>query len=158
MKNQLIYFCLGILGLIILWNVYLQISLQKIKKFQRILFTGKKAQSLEKIITENQQLVLRHSNELENLRKTTASIQSLAFRSIHRVGLIRFNPFRDIGGDQSFSLALLDGKKTGLVISSLYSREGVRVYAKSVKEGISTKHPLTEEEKHVIEKASIEKN
>ena len=72
--------------------------------------------------------------------------------SIKRVGVVRFNPFKEIGGNQSFSIALLDTNNDGLVITSFYGREGNRVYAKPVKKGKS-KYLLSKEEKKAIEKA-----
>jgi len=53
---------------------------------------------------------------------------------------------------------LLDGKNNGAVLSSLYSRDGVRIYAKSIQKGESSKYPLTEEEKQAIKMASIDKD
>ncbi|UZE93327.1 MAG: DUF4446 family protein [Candidatus Nealsonbacteria bacterium] len=72
--------------------------------------------------------------------------------SIQGIGVVRFNPFKESGGDQSFSIALLDGNKDGVVISSLYGREGNRVFAKPIKNGRS-EYLLTEEEKRAIEQA-----
>jgi len=70
---------------------------------------------------------------------------------------VRFNPFSQTGGNQSFSLALLDGNNNGLVISSLHSREGTRIYAKMVKEGEGKgkgkKSSFSNEEKEAILKA-----
>jgi hypothetical protein len=68
--------------------------------------------------------------------------------------VVRFNPFKDIGGDQSFALALLDGKNSGLVVSSLHTREGTRIYSKPVIKGESEKYPLTDEEKSAIKAAT----
>ena len=63
--------------------------------------------------------------------------------------------FGDIGGDQSFALALLDGKNSGIVISSLHTREGTRIYSKPIIKGESEKYTLTEEEKQAIKTATI---
>jgi hypothetical protein len=76
-------------------------------------------------------------------------LEKMSLQSIQKVGVIRFNPFKDTGGDQSFSIAFLDAKDTGFVLSSLFTREGNRVYTKPITEGDS-KYPLTEEEKEVI--------
>lgn len=73
---------------------------------------------------------------------------------IQRVGLLRFNPFKDTGGDQSFILALLDGNNTGVVLSGLYSRAGTRWYAKKIVEGKPIEHELSDEEKQAIKQAS----
>lgn len=72
---------------------------------------------------------------------------------IQKIGLLRFNPFKDTGGDQSFILALLDGKDTGVVLSGLYSRSGTRWYAKKVKNGKGVEHELSDEEKQAIKEA-----
>lgn len=85
------------------------------------------------------------SQELENLKKESKL-------SIHKVGIVRFNPFKEVGGDQSFSVAFLDGSDSGTVITSLYSRDGNRVYGKAIKNGKSG-HLLSAEEKKAIEKA-----
>jgi len=74
-------------------------------------------------------------------------------QTIRRTGLVRFNPFSDAGGDQSFSLALLDDRKNGVVISSLYGREINRVYAKPIENGSST-YQLSDEEKEAIARAT----
>ena len=85
------------------------------------------------------------SQELKNLKKDSNF-------SFQKIGMVRFNPFKEIGGDQSFSIALLDGNNNGIVITSLYTREGNRVYGKSIKGGLS-EYSLSNEEKEAIKKA-----
>jgi hypothetical protein len=58
-------------------------------------------------------------------------------RAIQRIGLVRFNPFEDTGGNQSFALALTDAAGNGFVVSSLHTRTGTRVYAKAIADGRS---------------------
>jgi len=83
--------------------------------------------------------------ELESLKKENRF-------SIQKVGIVRFNPFKEVGSNQSFSVALLDGNDSGVVITSLYNREGNRFYGKAVKNGQS-QYLLSEEEKQAIEKS-----
>ncbi|MBZ9572058.1 DUF4446 family protein [Patescibacteria group bacterium] len=85
------------------------------------------------------------SEELEKLKKESEF-------SLQKVGIVRFNPFSGVGGDQSFSVALLDKSNTGVVVTSIYGREGNRVYAKSIEKG-NSQHPLSDEEKEAIERA-----
>ena len=85
------------------------------------------------------------SRDLENLKKESKF-------SLQKVGIVRFNPFSEVGGDQSFSIALLNSNDDGLVITSLYSREENRVYGKPIKGGESVYH-LSKEEKEAIKKA-----
>lgn len=77
------------------------------------------------------------SHELDDLATRTGVIESAGRRAIQRVGLVRFNPFEDTGGNQSFALALADAAGNGFIVSSLHSRTGTRVYAKAVVSGRS---------------------
>lgn len=69
---------------------------------------------------------------------------------LQRIGFKRFNPFTDTGGNQSFILSLLDENGTGIVISSLHSRENTRVYAKNIEGGKCSDQVLSKEEQQVI--------
>lgn len=70
-----------------------------------------------------------------------------------RLGFVRYNPFTDTGGDQSFSLCLLDEKGDGIVISSLHSRENTRLYSKQISSGQVENQVLSKEEQQVIKQA-----
>jgi hypothetical protein len=67
--------------------------------------------------------------------------------------LVRFNPFGDTGGDQSFVLALLNKESDGIVLSVLNGRTGARIYSKPVKKGAGAEYELSNEEKEAIKKA-----
>lgn len=105
---------------------------------------------------KNLEEVLVQFKELkENFEKISKELEGLKKENkfnVQRVGLVRFNPFKEIGGNQSFSLALLDGNENGVVITSLYTREGNRVYGKPIENGKSL-HLLSEEENQAIERA-----
>jgi hypothetical protein len=73
---------------------------------------------------------------------------------VQKVGILRFNPFSDTGGDQSFVLAILDGKDSGIVLTSLHNRGMTRWYAKNVHEGKGVDHELSQEEQRAIHTAS----
>lgn len=72
--------------------------------------------------------------------------------TIRNIGVVRFNPFTDAGGDQSFAIALLDSEGTGIVLSSLHARTDTRVFAKPVQAGRS-RYPLSDEEQDAIRRA-----
>ncbi len=102
------------------------------------------------------EILLRQAEEIRVLGQRVASLegevagmQSASRRHIQRCVLERYRAFKDVGGDQSFSLALLDADNNGLVVTSIYGREESRVYAKRVVEGKAT-HPLSEEERKVL--------
>lgn len=147
---------LGLLGLIL--AIIAIIRVRKINHKLGVLFSGKNAADLETVLLNHSKELGVLDKEIQELFQISNQINSLALRSIHKVGIIRFNPFKDIGGDQSFALALLDGKDCGIVISSLHTREGTRIYSKPVSKGISEKYTLTEEEKMAINEATTIKN
>jgi len=105
---------------------------------------------------ENIGEVLKYLDNLEKkteeLEKEIKDLKEKGRFHFQKMGIVRFNPFSSTGGDQSFSVALLDENNNGVVITSIYSREGNRVYAKSIKEGTS-EYALSEEEKEAIKKA-----
>jgi len=82
-------------------------------------------------------------------KRVTELEKGLSF-SLQKVGLVRFNPFSGVGGDQSFSLALLDEKDNGVVVTSLHHRESTRLYVKELRAGKSLKQELAEEEIRAI--------
>jgi Protein of unknown function (DUF4446) len=73
--------------------------------------------------------------------------------AVQKVGVVRFNPFAGSGGNFSFSIALLDGRNTGVVITSMHGREQNRIYTKKIQEG-GSETVLTEEEQQAINRAA----
>ena len=139
--------------LLLIWNIVLQVGVSRLKKKNNEIFAGKNAHNLEEVILEQAKSLKTLDKDIQELFNISNHINNLAFRGIHKVGIIRFNPFKDVGGNQSFAIALLNGKDCGIVISSLYTREGTRIYSKDVKNGISDKYPLTDEEEQAIKMA-----
>ena len=98
--------------------------------------------------------------ELQNSREQEAALEQgltelktkVTF-AVQKVGLVRFNPFNDGGGNFSFSLALLDERNTGIIFTSMYGREQNRIYTKKIDQG-KCEIKLTEEEEQAVEKAN----
>ncbi len=95
----------------------------------------------------------KHEKEIRVLVKKAEGLNKDNLYNIQKVGLVRYNPFAETGGDQSFCLSLLDGNNNGLVISSLHSRDATRIYAKPVKKGKAAGYDLSAEEKQAIKRA-----
>ena len=93
--------------------------------------------------------------DISYLKSYCDKIQKEGLLHIQKIGLVRFNPFKDTGGDQSFILSLTDGNDTGVIISGLYSRSGTRWYAKKIVKGKSVEHELSDEEKKALSQAKI---
>ncbi len=92
-------------------------------------------------------------SETRDLYKAFDEVKKDGRLHIQRVGLVRFNPFSDTGGSQSFTLALLDGHDNGLVMTSLYARTGNRWYIKKVEGGKGKELALSKEEQAAVQKA-----
>ncbi len=120
------------------------------KRTVRALCAGAHGAALENIIMHTNEKVAAFDNDIQELFTISNTINKHAHKSIHRVGLVRFNPFRDYSGNQSFALALLNSGGNGVVISSIHTREGTRVYTKEIKKHAPVNNELTEEEKQAI--------
>lgn len=132
--------------------VFLLLQTIKNNKRLKIFFSGRRARDLEEVIAQQIKRQIKSETEIKELFQSSRDLWKIANKSVQKVGIVRFNPFKDTGGDQSFAIALLDLKDSGVVISSLYSREGARIYSKPIDKGKS-KYQLSEEEKMAIEKA-----
>lgn len=134
-------------GSVLLWR-----RTQRLERQYRALTAGTDGGNLEDVLHSHVAEV-RHA--VACVQETDALARSLerANRShIQQVGFLRFNPFRDAGGDQSFALALADQDGNGVVLSSLHSRDVTRVYGKSLVAWESI-YQLTSEEQQAIDKA-----
>lgn len=107
-------------------------------------------ESLLKEKKENAKVMLRVGQTLDLLTKDGRL-------HLQRVGIVRFNPFSDTGGAQSFTIALLDGQGNGVVMTSLYARAGNRWYVKEISGGRGKEVELSKEEESAIRKAFLVK-
>ncbi len=132
-----------IIGAYCLWQT---LSLNRLRKS---FFAGNNALDLESVIravqtatqsNQEHQLILEEA--LQNLRN------DFSF-SIQKLGVVRFNPFDDGGGNFSFTIALLDGHNTGVVLTSMHGRQQNRIYTKKIINGKSESQ-LTEEETQAV--------
>jgi hypothetical protein len=90
--------------------------------------------------------------DVNRLDERTATVERELQTALGRVGLVRYNPFEDTGGAQSFALAILDRTGTGFVLSSLHARTGTRIYAKAIEAGRS-EAALSNEETQAVQRA-----
>jgi hypothetical protein len=121
-------------------------------RFFRRLTRGVSGVDLQKVITKILASCEVNSQEIVKLKRQIGKIEEDDLVHIQKVGLIKFNPFSEIGGEYSFSLAMLDGKNTGIVITGIHTRQATRIYSKYIKNG-KPDIDLSEEEKKAIAKA-----
>ena len=116
------------------------------------LFFQKGDKNIEKLLVGQIKESEKQRKEIARTIEETTILKNIAQKSLQKIGLIRFNPLKNVGGDQSFSIALLDLDNNGFIVTSIYSREGNRIYAKPINNGKS-EYSLSGEEEKAIEKA-----
>jgi len=101
---------------------------------------------LEKILFKEE----KNSEEIKGLIKRADYLEEDGKLHVQKVGLVRFNPFKELGGDHSFSLAILNNEDTGIIITSLHTRDRTRVYMKDIKKGKSNFELSADEKKALL--------
>lgn len=152
-SSQIVLALLIIVVFVFFWILILTVFVIKTHRLQKRLFGDTNQDELREILHEHINRVGVVQVKLNDLDKVVAKLQGESLSHIQKTGLVRFNPFEDTGGDQSFTLVILDANDNGLVVSSLHGRHRTRMYAKPVVKGGEGKYPFSGEEKEAIEKA-----
>lgn len=141
--------------LFLIWNALLTAFLIWVILFFRKLSKKVGKGNLIKVLDKVLGLQEKAGKDIKGLEKEIEKIWKESEDCVQKKALVRFNPFNEVGGDQSFSLVMLDKKDDGFVLTGLHSRERTRIYVKNIKEGKS-KIDLSKEEKKAL-KLAIEK-
>lgn len=121
----------------------------KLSQRLRALTSGAQGISLEAAITDNHRTLSELQEELHVHRTKIGEIDERVQKSIQHVGVVRFNPYKETGGNQSFAVALTNEHNNGVILSSLYTRDHVHIFAKSIEDGESVT-PLSKEERQAL--------
>jgi uncharacterized protein DUF4446 len=152
---------LGLSVLLALILVWLWLRLRAVERRYTALMAGAEAAtgsggtpapSLGELISGQGRQLNKAIGDVSVHEKALQSMGITLKGSIQHIGLVRFNPFQETGGDQSFAVALLDGRGDGVVLSSLHSRAMTRFYAKPIKSGASS-GTLSDEESQAVQQA-----
>ena len=127
---------------------------KRYKQFMKKLGNGKNIEEDLENYMYRVEKVERQNSELHLICKEMGNQLS---GCVQKIGIVRYNAFKDTGSDLSFALALLDEDNTGVVMNGIYSREMSNIYAKPVEKGKSP-NTISEEEKLAIDKAINSKN
>lgn len=147
----IIIFILNIFLLI--WAIISNIRIKNIHKKDKIFM--EKLGDGKNIKEDLDRYMHRVSNTEDEIRKLSLYYKELDNKTqkcIQKVGIVRYNAYRDTGSDLSFAVCLLDEKNNGIVFNGIYSRDMSNIYAKPIENGIS-KYKLTPEEQEAINKA-----
>lgn len=146
---------LGLVIVLVLWAGVLTAILFRTKAHYNALTKGITKHSLAAVLER----ILLKQREFDavsgKLEKAIALLNRDGAFHMSRIGLVRFNPFSDTGGSQSFTLAILDSKDNGLVMTSLYARTGNRWYVKEIQQGHGKGIELSKEEMAAIKRAQL---
>ena len=132
-------------------------KIQGLNRLKKTFFVGNNGQDLESVLMSLVEKLHLLEDEKAALEQQLSSLQASTKLAVQRIGTHRFNPFAGGGGNFSFTLALLDGHNTGVVITSMHGREQNRIYAKQVVKG-KAETQLTEEEELAIASATSQIN
>lgn len=136
------------------WLITLTLFFLKFYNFiQKATKQGRDASFLE-LLAKTFENEKENAESLHSLSKKVKDLEEDGALHIQKMGLLRFNPFKDTGGDQSFILALLDKHDTGVLISSLHTRTGTRWYAKKIVHGKGIEYQLSSDEERALKVAA----
>ena len=136
--------------IVIVYLVFLTLYLVKLKNHYQRLVNVSGKDNLKEILEVILDKLEENSRETKFLEKTLAELKNQGKFHIQKIGFVRYNPFSDIGGDQSFVFAFLDGNSSGIVLRSLHNRNVTRWFAKNVKNGKGMDYELTKEENEAV--------
>ena len=142
------------IGIVVVWNIVLTFLLMNQRSTSQKILRGGKKEDVVELLAE---VLEKEKKLIRELVETNKKVEGLLFDSqfyIQKIGLVRFNPFNDTGGDQSFILALVDEQDSGVVISGLHTRNGTRWYAKKIHNGVGVEHELSNDEVKAIKSAT----
>ena len=151
----IIILLISVLSIILLILNHLKLTKLKneYSEFMKKLGNGKN-------IDENLKVYMDRVQKVEDLNKEIIQycerLDKTVDTCIQKIGIVRYNAFKDVGSNLSFTLALLDNNNNGVVLNGIYSRDNSNIYAKPIKDGKS-EYILSDEEKEAIEKAINEK-
>jgi hypothetical protein len=144
-----VFFILSVFGL---WLIVISIVLYRFVALFNKLTKGVEVTDLKKVLEKILAQGVKSEKEINDLIKRMTVQEENGKLHIQKVGLIRFNPFKELGGDHSFSLSILDSEDSGIVITSLHTRDRTRVYMKRIIKG-KGETELSDEEKKALAKA-----
>lgn len=141
----LIYILSFVVILLLIWVIVVE---RRLRRF----FLGKNAESLETLMVDISKQVENLKNTQLEINKHLETVDKRLNKSIRRIETVRFNPFLDAGSNQSFAISFLNDEGDGVIISSLYARDRMSIFAKPITSGKS-EFELSTEEKEVLRKS-----
>ena len=144
-----------VLVLLVLINIILLINFHK--KYITFMKKIGNGNNIDEMLKKYLSDVREVKKDNEEIKAYYTKLDSDIASCIQKVGMVRYNAFKDVGSDLSFAIALLDREDNGVVFNGLYGSESSNIYAKPIKNGKSS-YQLSEEEKYALDIAEQNKN
>lgn len=142
----------GIFAAIFFWLLILSWIVWRVRNHYFKLVSRTKKEKIDEILDTLLSQDTSLQADIAQIKKQLSQESERSKFYLQKIGLIRFNPFERMGGEQSFVIALLDREDNGITANFIYTRDGLRVYTKRVKAGKGEEYDLSEEEKKAIAK------
>lgn len=157
MKSSMAYLELlslffGVIALVI--SIIAVILIVQFQKSKKMFFSGKNGAGLENFIVNQNKKIKELSQRSDYIEEAVKKLEAIQKLGMQKIGIVRYNSLNEDGGHLSFSLAIMDASKSGVVITSMHGREQNRIYAKPIRAGKSD-YVLTEEEQKAINQEII---
>jgi hypothetical protein len=151
-----LYAAIAAVGLLaavsLVWLAVLSRRLGRLVRRYQAMINGTGVADLETVIGGLQKRAADAEREVERLSGEVGRLQEKTRLAAGRIGVVRYNAFKEQGSDLSFAVAIVNDERSGVVLSGIHSRDQSFIYAKPVNGGESP-YPLTPEERQAIEQA-----
>ncbi|MFH1737309.1 MAG: DUF4446 family protein [Actinomycetota bacterium] len=135
--------------LLLVWVGLISYNLGLLRRSQRILTRGMTDSNLAEILAQHFVRTDSLEDRIAQLEHNVAALHDIQLGAVQRIGLVRYDAFRDMGGELSFALALLDERGDGVVVSTITGRQDNRTYVKQVKGGQTDVSSSAEEDEAI---------
>lgn len=152
MSGIILFVIASVVVMSVAWVYLYSVTTKLARRFEAAFANLDSNQNLADTITSYFEKLGVTEKKLENIETSYKHLSSIGAKSIQKTAVVRFNPFRNTGGDQSFVLALLDNNDSGFLVTSIHSRDGTRVYIKAITYG-NSEHNLSKEEVEALSTA-----
>jgi len=140
------------IGVLIIWIAVLTMMLLKQRRMLSMVFSDAEDPGVKQRFMQLLKEMDEVNGRQEFLAKNMKQLALENLKNVSKVMMLRYNPYGDVGGEQSFSIVLLNGVDSGMVLTSLHSRAGTRSYVKAIAKG-KAEMQLSKEEQEVLDEA-----
>lgn len=154
-KDYEVFILIAVMALVIILifiETLNRVEIRRVEKRYKKMMKGSMGKSIEEMVFEHTNLVNQSLESVEEIKNAYTQIQSRVTNCIQKYAVVRYRAFDDVGSDLSYSIALLDDKNNGVVLTGIYGRNESTSFAKPIENGIS-KYDLSDEEKQAIRNA-----